>query len=455
MKTIADVMTSDVVWVSPSAKAKTATILLKGHGVDALPVVYSHDAVVGMIYCSSLIGQDPEVPVMDIMDKSFVSVSSDMPVYKAADLMKSDGKSHLLVVDSGKLVGIVSRSDIICELGKSYDTLTGLPWQDAFREWSINALDRGMEISVILIDLDLFGKFNKKYGHVVGDNVLKAVANVLQVEADSDRDFLCRYAGDEFALASYRKAGEAEEFSRRIVERISQIEIPGMPEKVTATFGVAGGRRTGGRASIHSAATLDDLITNASLNCMLSKPHRPEATPAEAAVAVACEAPTERAEAPRAAQPRLKIQTIRLATTATEATAEVILSLGEEEFSHTASGYSVGGRNLLRLVSSAAAAAASRSLAPEHGIAIEDVITFQAADEREMVTVVATFVTPKGSTTHAGSALVRRADPYRAAAAALLSAINRQLAVAPKAQRPAQPERPQEEHIEPQPQAQE
>ena len=31
---------------------------------------------------------------------------------------------------------------------------------------------------VILIDLDLFGRFNKRYGHVIGDKVLQSVANV-------------------------------------------------------------------------------------------------------------------------------------------------------------------------------------------------------------------------------------------------------------------------------------
>jgi GGDEF domain-containing protein len=420
MKTIRDVMTPDVVWVSPSARAKTAVILLKGHGIDALPVVYSHDTVVGMLYSASLLGQDPDAPVMDLMEKDYTAVSPDMPVFQAAELMRTRGRSHLLVVESGKLVGIVSRSDIISELGKSYDTLTGLPWQDALREWSIDALDRGHEISVVLIDLDLFGTFNKKYGHVMGDNVLKAIAEALKSEVEPDKDFLCRYAGDEFAVASYRKAGDAWEFGKRLVERIGQIVLPGLPEKIGATFGTAGGRRAGGREEIHSAATLDDLITNASLNCTASKPRRPEEAEREREA--------DRAESRRAELSRLKIQTIRLSTTATEATTEVILSRGEEEVSHSSTGYSAGGRKLLRLVAEAAAGAASKLLGPEHGIVVDDVVTFQTGDEREVVTVVASFIAPSGSTTHAGSAIVRRADPYRAAAAALLSAINRQIA---------------------------
>ena len=431
MKTVKDVMSPDVVWVSPSARVKTAMILLKGHGIDALPVVYAHDAVVGMIYSSSLLGQDPAASVMDVMEKDYTAVPPETPVFQAAEMMRLNGKSHVLVVESGKLVGIVSRSDIIGELGKSYDTLTRLPWQDAFREWSISALDRGHEISVILIDLDLFGRFNKKYGHVMGDDVLKAVAEVLKSETDPEKDFLCRYAGDEFAIASYRKAGEANDFAKHLIERIEQIEVPGLPERIRATFGMAGGRRAGGREQIHSAATLDDLITNASLNCTLSKPHRPEEARAEQRAAAVEQPPQVAASAAEPA--RLKIQTIRLSTTAAEATAEVVLSRGDEEFAHSATGYSAGGRSLLRLVAEATAASASKSLAPGHGVVIDDVMSFQTADDREIITVIASFVTPRGSTTHAGSAFVRRADPYRAAAAAALSAVNRQLAATPRA----------------------
>lgn len=447
-------MTSQVVWVSPSATAKTAMILLKGHGVDALPVVYSHDSVVGMVYCSSLLGVDLDLPVMEIMSKEFTTVSPDMPVHQAAEMMKTNGRSHLLAVEAGKLVGIVARGDVVNELGKSYDTLTGLPWQDALREWAINALDQGREISIILIDLNLFGRFNKKYGHVMGDNVLKAVAGVLRSGTDPSRDFLCRYAGDEFAIASYRPAKEAFEFGTALMRGISEISIPGLPEKIGACFGVAGGRRAAIREQVHTPAMLDDLITNASLNCTLSKPHRQETAPETAGTA-----PSKAADVPERAHPvhvsrseaaRLKIQTIKLSTTSTEASADVILSRAGEEYLHSASGYSVGGRTILRLVAEATAGAVAKSLAPGHGISIEDVLTLQAGGDREVVMVIASFLTPNGGTTHAGSAFVRRADPYRAAAAAVLCAMNRQIAAAPQAEKIAPKEelKPSSEQIE-------
>ncbi len=448
MKTLKDVMTSDVVWISPSARVKTAIILLKGHAIDALPVVYSHDAVVGIIYSSNLLGQDESSSVLDVMDKNFVTVSPDTPVYQAAEMMKVGGHSHLLIVEAGRMTGIVSRSDVVAELGKSYDTLTRLPWQDALREWSIGMLDRGREISIVLLDLDLFGKFNKNYGHVMGDNVLKSVANVMSSMVDIERDFLCRYGGDEFAIASLRSSQDATELGTRLVERIGQIELPGLPETIGATFGIAGGRRIGGREQAHSAATLDDLINNASLNCTLLKPHKQEAAEEEP---VASEPVTEeRATSETVPIPvgalgsyheRLKIQTIRISTSPSGSTAQVTLSLGEREYTHAASGYSTGGRSLLRLVAEATASSVSKSLSPGHGVTIDDVTTFRTGDDRDVVSVIATFITPRSTNTTAGSAVVRHSDPHRAAAAALLAAVNRQIAIAPLSH--SEPEKPE------------
>jgi len=417
MKVVRDIMTSNVVWISPAQQVKTAAILMKGHGISAIPVVYSHDSVVGIVYSSTLLDKNPDSLIVDVMEKDFSVVPPDMPVYQASEMMGNGGRSHLLVVEDGRLVGIVSRGDIIGELGRSYDTLTGLPWQDALREWCIAALDNGREISIILFDLDLFGRFNKRYGHVVGDKVLKAVADAIKTQIDPDKDILCRYAGDEFAVGSLRPAAQAQELAERAMQLISEISIDGLPERISATFGVAGGRRAGGRAPIHSAATLDDLITNASLNCTASKPHRQE---------VGAETQSTPAKPPSA---RLKLQTIRLSTTDKETSVEVVLSRGQEEFSHLVSGFVGGGRQMLKLVAEAAAGAITKSLPSDHSILIEDVVSFETEDGREVVSAVAALITPRGGTTHAGSAIVRRSDSYRAAAAAVLAATNRIIAI--------------------------
>ncbi|MFL1529171.1 diguanylate cyclase domain-containing protein, partial [Pseudomonas sp. O230] len=85
----------------------------------------------------------------------------------------------------------------------THDVLTQLPnrylladrFDQAFSDWKAS----GTAFAVLLIDLDHFKDINDKYGHEVGDQVLKAVANrMLQVTRSCDT--VARYGGDEFVI---------------------------------------------------------------------------------------------------------------------------------------------------------------------------------------------------------------------------------------------------------------
>jgi diguanylate cyclase len=80
------------------------------------------------------------------------------------------------------------------------DTLTGLPnrraLEDFFRTAQINAMERGVPLSALLIDIDHFKRFNDTYGHNVGDQVLRLVAHALQ-EHVRQEDLVARYGGEE------------------------------------------------------------------------------------------------------------------------------------------------------------------------------------------------------------------------------------------------------------------
>ena len=54
-------------------------------------------------------------------------------------------------------------------------------------------------VSLLMIDIDYFKSVNDKYGHLVGDKVLKEVARCLQSQA-REMDRVCRYGGEEFAV---------------------------------------------------------------------------------------------------------------------------------------------------------------------------------------------------------------------------------------------------------------
>jgi diguanylate cyclase (GGDEF)-like protein len=83
------------------------------------------------------------------------------------------------------------------------DALTGLNNRHAMDETFDRELNRCVQddkpISLVMIDVDEFKKFNDMFGHIAGDRALSAVAAILK-KTFRPRDLLVRYGGDEFAV---------------------------------------------------------------------------------------------------------------------------------------------------------------------------------------------------------------------------------------------------------------
>lgn len=83
------------------------------------------------------------------------------------------------------------------------DGLTGLLNHRAMQDELRNAIEASMEagapVSVALLDVDHFKKFNDTFGHQEGDRVLKEVANILRSSV-RDGDIVARYGGEEFCV---------------------------------------------------------------------------------------------------------------------------------------------------------------------------------------------------------------------------------------------------------------
>lgn len=84
------------------------------------------------------------------------------------------------------------------------DGLTGLANRrqfDLFLQQSLlNAAERSLAVSLILMDIDYFKRYNDTYGHVAGDACLKAVARALKGLSLRSTDKVARYGGEEFAI---------------------------------------------------------------------------------------------------------------------------------------------------------------------------------------------------------------------------------------------------------------
>jgi diguanylate cyclase (GGDEF)-like protein len=83
------------------------------------------------------------------------------------------------------------------------DDLTGLPARRALNE---KLPQLGNRYSVAMLDVDFFKKFNDRYGHDVGDQVLRMVAARLELVDGGGKAF--RYGGEEFAVIFPEKSVE-------------------------------------------------------------------------------------------------------------------------------------------------------------------------------------------------------------------------------------------------------
>jgi diguanylate cyclase len=83
------------------------------------------------------------------------------------------------------------------------DSLTGVANRKAFDEaihaMSVEAEQDGIPLSLLMLDIDHFKRFNDTYGHQLGDQVLRLVARTF-TECIKGRDMAARYGGEEFAI---------------------------------------------------------------------------------------------------------------------------------------------------------------------------------------------------------------------------------------------------------------
>ena len=108
------------------------------------------------------------------------------------------------------------------------DTLTNLPNRRALEQWLQAALLRATPaspVTLLLIDVDHFKQFNDTYGHLVGDERLRAIAERLSGWVGPG-ELLARYGGEEFVLlmpgSSVDVARERAEAIRRDARHVGR-----------------------------------------------------------------------------------------------------------------------------------------------------------------------------------------------------------------------------------------
>ncbi|HJT24576.1 MAG TPA: sensor domain-containing diguanylate cyclase, partial [bacterium] len=127
------------------------------------------------------------------------------------------------------------------------DGLTGVYnhryFQERLAEEIVKAERYNKDLSLALLDVDHFKKFNDSYGHQEGDKVLRVVAEVIQNTVRHKIDTVARYGGEEFVVILPESDGNAgKELAERIRKNVESylFENNGKtPYRVTVSVGVA------------------------------------------------------------------------------------------------------------------------------------------------------------------------------------------------------------------------
>ncbi len=148
-------------------------------------------------------------------------------------------RTHMALKRRTELLDKISHVDGLTELDnrRRFDERLDYEWNRAKRS--------GAPLSVIMIDVDYFKRFNDTSGHIAGDECLRKVARVLEELVYRSTDEVARYGGEEFSIiAPEADFDGASTLARRCVEEVAKMEYPHPDSPVSPYLSISAGAAT-------------------------------------------------------------------------------------------------------------------------------------------------------------------------------------------------------------------
>jgi diguanylate cyclase (GGDEF)-like protein len=175
------------------------------------------------------------------------------------DLLTYLGASTAVAFDNARLYARAQTEALT-------DSLTKLYNHRYFCKALSEQLEKATEISLLLVDLDLFKLFNDLYGHLEGDNALEIVASIM-VRLVAQKGIVCRYGGEEFTiLLPYHDSKKAFDLAERIRLEVQKTFFKmndGTQRFLTTSIGVC--------TYPHAAPNAEELLNRADLAMYTAK----------------------------------------------------------------------------------------------------------------------------------------------------------------------------------------
>lgn len=261
---VSELMTRKVYTVNSFSSVASVQNIMESQKIGGLPVI-EDKKIIGIITSFDVRRSHPNRLVLDAMTKNPIVVSEDESIINALRILEENNIERLPVVNEyNELVGIVTKGVLLKEAGKRIDLLTGLQTNQAIiYNTSKLFLKRSVDIVCLFFDLNEFGLLNKKHGHIVGDEIIQKISEILKTFIQPN--YLCRFGGDEFVAIIPTKMEIAQKMAQDIIFHIKTDDT--LKElNVSLSIGISGGRRNSVRHNEKEIITnIKNLINLASL----------------------------------------------------------------------------------------------------------------------------------------------------------------------------------------------
>ena len=124
-----DIMTRDVITVSPTATVKNLAMTLIKNQISGAPVAARNGKIIGVVSEADIVAKKGK-DVKSIMSKKIVSIDEETPVEQIAHLMMTHHVKRVPVMRGDQLVGIVSRADIVSAIARGEHVAIHTPVYD-------------------------------------------------------------------------------------------------------------------------------------------------------------------------------------------------------------------------------------------------------------------------------------------------------------------------------------
>ena len=244
--TVKEYMTSPFLSVDNYATLKEVADFMNSHKTSVVLVRNKNHGYIGVVtdadFTHKVAVKEYSVnttTIESIMSAPIKAVDGSMFMADANGIIRQSGIRHLAVTENGEFIGLLSAmnffeyyKDVEEHLSNLaiHDGLTGIYNRRYFdetlaREWKRTMREKA-PLSLIMLDIDYFKKYNDTYGHQAGDECLRQVATTISGALRRPADMAARYGGEEFVVVLPNlKLEDSAKFGETIRAKIEALKM--------------------------------------------------------------------------------------------------------------------------------------------------------------------------------------------------------------------------------------